>query len=120
MDIYPVQPYRDGTDTSGEAPAGIIAKQESEYSLTVMLFKHKPILGQQLPSDTPNLYIQRRPAGWMICIHSNGDDPIGYLQIADDGRACLMRDSFTDASPLTIPPPGDDGLDLEGSHELAT
>lgn len=81
---------------------------EDEAGLRVVL---QPKADQPL-SNCPNILFERRKNGWLIFICVDGGDEAGYLQIHDDGRACLMRDRFT-SPELECPAPGEDGIDLD-------
>lgn len=50
------------------------------------------ILGDE--SQGPDIHVERRVAGWHVSLHPNPGDPIGTIEIRDDGQYRFLPELF--------------------------
>jgi hypothetical protein len=46
--------------------------------------------------EKPDICIERRPHGWMIFVHHNAGDAVGFLIMLDDGRTLYVHEYGAD------------------------
>jgi hypothetical protein len=46
--------------------------------------------------EKPDIQIERRPHGWMIFVHHNAGDAVGFLIMLDDGRTFYVHEYGAD------------------------
>lgn len=49
-----------------------------------------------LDDEKPEIQIERRPRGWMILIHPNAGDAVGFFIMLDDGRSFFVHEYGAD------------------------
>lgn len=90
----------------GNSPDKEKAKQEwGDPQVPVLI---QPDMGVRLLLGThdkdgqtsPDIYIERRPGGWVIFLHPESGDPAGYVYILDDGSVLLQKEQNADVAIL--------------------